>query len=142
MRHYVNNSYQEAEVLSADPLQLVRLLYRSALDEIVRARGCLATRDIPGRTRAVNKAIRIVVELAMSLNHERGGEISRSLVELYDYIQRLLIDANCRQADEPLAEAQAIMSTLQEAWENCPSATHRRTSTANDCEYTPISCAG
>ena len=39
MRPYANHSYQEAEILSADPLQLVRLLYRGALDEIVRARG-------------------------------------------------------------------------------------------------------
>ena len=142
MRHYANDSYQEAEILSADPLQLVRLLYRGALDEIVRARSCLAMRDIPGRVRAVNKAIRIVTELAVSLNHQQGGEISRGLVELYDYVQRLLIDANCRQADEPLAEAQKLMSTLQEAWENCWSAADRRSTAKEECEYTPLNCAG
>jgi flagellar protein FliS len=142
MRPYANTSYQEAEILSAEPLQLVQLLYRGALDEIVRARGCLAMRDIAGRSRAVNKAIRIVAELALSLNHEQGGEISRSLVELYDYTQRLLIDANCRQVDGPLAEAQKLMTTLQEAWEHYRTATHRSAGGQQDCEYTPISCAG
>ena len=142
MRPYGNDSYQEAEILSADPLQLVQLLYRGALDEIVRARGCLATRDIAGRTRAVNKAIRIVTELAVSLNHEQGGEISRGLVELYDYLQRLLIDANCRQVDGPLAEAQQLMTTLHEAWESCRPATARRPGTQQEYEYTPITCAG
>ena len=99
-------------------------------------------RDIAGRCRAVNKAIRIVAELAMSLNHEKGGEISRGLVELYNYVQRLLIDANCRQVDEPLAEAHELMTTLQEAWENCRPATPRHSNAKEDCEYTPISCAG
>jgi len=142
MRHYANDSYQEAEILSADPLQLVRLLYRGALDEIVGARGCLAKRDIAGRARAINKAIRIVAELALSLNHEQGGSISRDLVELYDYIQRLLIDANCRQVDEPLAEAHKLMTTLQEAWDNCVPPAHRRKGAEEDCEYAPINCAG
>jgi len=142
MRPYANTSYQEAEILSAEPLQLVLLLYRGALDEIVRARGCLAMRDIAGRARAVNKAIRIIAELALSLNREQGGDISRGLVELYDYIQRLLIDANCRQADGPLAEAQNLMTTLQEAWEHCAPATHRCAGAQEESEYTPINCAG
>jgi len=142
MRPYANNSYREAEILSADPLQLVRLLYRGALDGIVRARGCLARRDIAGRNQAINKTIRIITELAVSLNHEHGGDISRRLVELYDYVQRLLIDANCRQADEPLAEAQKLVTTLQEAWESCGPPNSHRADAPEECEYTPINCAG
>ena len=141
MRHYAHDSYQEAEILCADPLQLVRLLYRGALEEIGKARQCLAARDIAGRSRAITKALQILAELALSLDHERGGQLSRSLVEIYDYVQRLLVDANCRQIDAPLAEAQKLMSTLLEAWEQC------RPATAADApqperEHEPVSCAG
>jgi flagellar protein FliS len=142
MRHYVYDSYQEAEILSASPLHLVRLLYRGAIEAIVTARRCLASRDIAGRTRAINKAFGIVAELALSLDHEKGAEVSRTLVELYDYVQRLLIDANCRQVDPPLAEAQKLMTTLQEAWENCESAARARAGDLEECEYEPVSCAG
>ncbi len=140
MRHHFYDSYQEAEILSADPLELVRLLYRGAGEAIAQARKCLAGGDIAGRTRAINKAFTIVTELAFSLDHGKGTGLSRTLVELYDYIQRLLIDANSRQVDAPLAEAQTLMSTLQEAWENCGPAQPVRE--REECEYTPIRCAG
>jgi flagellar protein FliS len=142
MRHYVYDSYQEAEILSASPLHLVRLLYRGAIEAITTARRCLAAGDIAGRTQAINKAFKIVTELAFSLDHRQGAELSRTLVELYDYVQRLLIDANCRQADPPLAEAQKLMTTLLEAWENCERASHARTSEQQEREYEPVSCAG
>jgi flagellar protein FliS len=142
MRHYVYDSYQEAQILSASPLGLVRLLYRGALEAIATARRCLAARDIAGRTQAINKTLKIVTELAFSLDHQKGAELSRTLMELYDYIQRLLIDANCRQADPPLAEAQTLMTTLQEAWENCESAPRARFAEQQECAYTPVSCAG
>ena len=142
MRHYVYDSYQEAEVLSANPLGLVRLLYRGAIEAIATARRCLAAGDIAGRSQAITKAVKIVTELAFSLDHQKGAELSRTLVELYDYVQRLLIDANCRQVDPPLAEAQELMATLQEAWEKCESAPRTLSSEQRECEYAPVSCAG
>ena len=143
MRHYVFDSYQEAEVLSASPLELVRLLYRGAIEAIAKARQCLAAGDIAGRSQAITKALRIVAELTLSLDHQKGAELSRTLVELYDYVQRLLIDANCRQVDSPLAEAQELMATLQAAWENCDPERHTLASGQQEkCDYTPVSCAG
>jgi flagellar protein FliS len=142
MRHYVYDSYQEAEILSASPLQLVRLLYRGAIEAIVTARRCLAVGDIAGRTKAINKALKIVTELLFSLDREKEPKLSGALVELYAYVQRRLIDANCRQVDPPLAEAQDLMATLQQAWENCEPAPRTSVSHRAKCEYEPVSCAG
>ena len=143
MRHHVYSSYQESEILSADPLELVRLMYRGAGEAIARARQCVAVGDIAGRAKAINKALTIVTELTFSLDRQKGEELSRTLVELYNYIQRLLIDANCRQVDAPLAEAQGLMATLQEAWENCGPAS-RAVGQEEEVElaYAPVSCAG
>ena len=58
-----------------------------------------------------------MIELATSLDHERGGEISQRLALLYDYMQRQLLDANMKQSDGPLAEVLGLLSTLSEAWE-------------------------
>jgi flagellar secretion chaperone FliS len=142
MRHFAYDSYQEAEILSADPLELVRLLYRGAIEAIGEARQCLAAREIAGRARAINKALRIVTELAFSLDHRNGAGLSRTLVELYDYVQRLLIDANCRQVDPPLAEAGELMATLLEAWERCDAGSRAPGHKDEECEYAPVSCAG
>jgi len=142
MRHYIHDSYQEGEVLSASPLQLICLLYRAAVESIAEARRCVAARDILGRARAINKAYQIVAELMFSLDRHQEPELSRQLAALYDYIQRLLIDANCRQVDGPLAEAQILLTTLQEAWENCERPGRTQILGERECEYAPVSCAG
>jgi flagellar protein FliS len=116
-KHYQN--YLEEEVMAANPLQLVRLLYRGALDSITAARRHLRLGEIRARSVAISKAMAIVGELARSLNAERTGELSQILGQLYSYVQGLLIEANMRQSDPPLAEAEKLLSTLLEAWEYC-----------------------
>ena len=58
----------EASLLTAEPIELVRTLYRGALDAVSEARACLATSDAAGRSAAVSKAVNILRELAFSLN--------------------------------------------------------------------------
>jgi flagellar protein FliS len=108
--------YFESEVLHADPVKLVTLLYRGALEAISAARAALQAGDIPGRSRQILKAWRIVQELRESLNPAQGGEISRQLAELYAWVCQRLLDANTLQSEAPLAEAARVLGTLAEAW--------------------------
>src|SRR5579864_252848 len=117
-----NNAYQNQfadEALEANPLRLIELLYRSALDSIATAKRHLRSGEIRARSRAISKAMAIVTELSLSLNHQAGGEISRNLAELYGYIEKLLIQANVEQCEPPLAEAERLLSTLLEGWIIC-----------------------
>jgi flagellar protein FliS len=114
-------NYLETEIQSADPVQLVRMLYRGALDATIAARGYLQAGDIGSRSRSITKAHAILTELARCLNHDVGGEISRNLVELYDYMQRRLLAANMEQNDAPLAEVDKVLRELLEAWSVCQS---------------------
>jgi flagellar secretion chaperone FliS len=95
----------------------VRLLYQAALAAVRDARRHLAAGNIRERARAITRAGDILFELAGSLDHERGGEISPRLAHLYDYMQRRLTDANLRQQDQPLTEVLGLLTTLAEAWE-------------------------
>jgi flagellar protein FliS len=112
--HY--DRYLETEVLTADPLKLVNILYRAALEAVGAARRHLAAGEIRERSRKINRTWAILHELRRSLDAERGGEISRSLRDLYVYMQGRLIEANARQQDPPLAEVQQLLTTLQEGW--------------------------
>jgi flagellar protein FliS len=109
--------YLESKVLSADPVELIQILYQSALDSVREARTCLAKGDVAQRSAAISKVTRILLELTASLNHEAGQEISRNLADLYQYMQRRLLDANLKQSDEPLAETQQLLTTPLDAWE-------------------------
>jgi flagellar protein FliS len=131
--------YLEAEVLGASPVKLVEILYRAAAESVADARRHLFHGDIRARSRSITKASAIVNELMQSLDHARGGAISRGLVELYAYIQTRLIEANSRQIDPPLAEVEQLLGVLQEAWRAVPGAP-ATTAPDADAEHDPVSC--
>jgi len=116
MTNPAHEAYLAQTVLSADPVELVRMLYGGASEAVETARARLAAGDIRGRSAAISKAMGIVAELAAVLDHGRAPELSRSLAALYDYMQRRLFEANLRQADAPLAEVLGLVRTLAEAW--------------------------
>ena len=112
-----HDAYLESRVLSADPLELVHLLYEAAIEAVREARRYLAAGEIAARSRSITKAFGILQELVAALDHERGGEISGRLGQLYDYMQRRLLEANFQQTDQPLAEVLGLLATLAEAWQ-------------------------
>ncbi len=111
------NAYLEQKILSADPIETVRMLYQAAIIRTRDARRALAEGNIAERTRCINQVFDILNELNQSLDFEKGGSLSLQLARLYDYMQRRLIEANGAQTDAPLAEVVALLSTVGEAWE-------------------------
>lgn len=111
------NQYLDSEVLTADPIKLIQLLYRGALDAVRSARTALAARDIPTRCRLASKAMAILNELAVSLDHSVAPDFSHNMVELYDYMLRRLIEGNTQQTDGPLAEVEHLLADLLSAWQ-------------------------
>ena len=116
MGYHAHDAYLENRVLSADPTELVRLLYQTGLEAVRDARRHLANGEIVARSRAISKASAVLLELVGSLDLERGGEIAGRLGRLYDYMLRRLTEANFQQSDAPLAEVLSLMATLAEAW--------------------------
>ena len=110
-------AYFQASVLTAEPVELVRILHRSALESLQDARVHLAGGDIAGRSAAISKTMNIIRELSLSVNHESEPVLARRLVELYDYMQRRLLAAQVEQSDKPLIEVADLLATLCEAWE-------------------------
>jgi flagellar protein FliS len=113
-------------------VELIRLLYQTGVSAVQDARRYLAEGKIMERSKAITKASRVLIQLITALDHERGGEISRRLAALYDYMLRRLTEANFRQRDEPLAEVLSLLATLAEGWEGVrpaptpePAAGHR-----------------
>ncbi len=113
-----HEAYLESRIEAADPIQLVRLLYQGAISSVKNARSHLAAGRIVERSSSISQAHAILSELAASLDHKCGGELSLRLAQLYDYMQRRLLEANLQQKDEPLAETLGLLATLGEAWED------------------------
>jgi flagellar protein FliS len=111
------DAYLENRILSADPVELVHLLYQACASAVGDARRHLATGEIMMRARSISKACEILLELTSSLDYEQGGDLSQRLAQLYGYMHRRLLEANFQQNDEPLADVTGLLVTLVEAWE-------------------------
>ena len=117
MWNNVHDAYLESQVLSQDPVALVRLLYQGAIGAVQDARRHLSQGNIQARSGAISRAMEILIELTSSLDREQGGELALRLAQLYDYMRSRLLDANLQQSDEPLAEVLSLLATLGEAWQ-------------------------
>jgi flagellar secretion chaperone FliS len=108
--------YREVAVKTANPLQLVVMMYDAAICSLQEAKEQVGRRDIAGRSRSINKCISIISELQSCLNLKQGGEIATSLDRLYDYMKRRIFIANVEQSKEPLEEIEALLENLRSAW--------------------------
>ncbi len=108
--------YKEVAVKTANPLQLVVMMYDAAICSLKEAKEQLGRRDIAGRSRSINKCISIISELQSCLNLKQGADIATSLDRLYDYMKRRIFTANVEQSIEPLEEIEALLENLRSAW--------------------------
>jgi flagellar protein FliS len=64
----------------------------------------------------LGKAESVISELSNSLNSEEGGNISKSLESLYNFILKELLLANIKKDPVVLEKLTSILSKLREAW--------------------------
>jgi len=114
------NPYFEQMILSASPIELVRLMYQRAIACVADARDHLKAGRIRERTQAIKRAYAILAELLISLDAEIAPELAANLRRLYCYMQQRLIDANFLQQDGPLEETGRLLSNLADAWMAVP----------------------
>lgn len=108
--------YKEVAVKTANPLQLIVMMYDAAICSLKEAKEQVYRKDIAGRAQSINKCISIISELQSCLNIKQGGEIAASLDRLYDYMKRRIFIANVQQSIEPLEEIESLLGNLRSAW--------------------------
>ena len=109
-------AYRTQHIQTRSPLELVVLLYDSAIDRVVAARQAIDRADVRARGEAVSRALGIVAERRQTLDVERGGEIAERLDALYAYLTGRLMDVTVKGDAAALDEAQRLLSTLRDAW--------------------------
>ncbi len=108
--------YREVAIKTANPLQLVVIMYDAAIQSLQEAVEHLKSKDISARSRSLNKTVAILTELQASLDFEVGGDIGVSLDRLYTYMKKRVFQANVEQTAEPLVEVVALLGDLRSAW--------------------------
>jgi len=116
--------YQSVSVASgvedATPHRLVQMLLEGALDKIAAAKGHMLRDEIGEKGRFVSWAISIISGLQSSLDMEGGGEISRNLDSLYDYMVRRLGETAVTNDPAVLDEVTSLLLEIKSAWDVIP----------------------
>ena len=112
-----HKEYLSDRVLTATPVELIRILYEGAIQAVDQAVTALRSGDIQRRGQSITKAIEILSELRISLRHEGLQEAyANTLAGLYGYMQRQLIRAHSEQSENPMQEVARLLNTLLEGW--------------------------
>lgn len=105
-------------VATADPHQLILMLFDGALLAITTAAVALESKDTPRKGQSISKAIDIITNgLKVSLDMEAGGELAERLAALYDYMSERLLYANIHDNRAALDEVAGLLRDLRDAWQ-------------------------
>ncbi len=113
------NSYKAGvvtEVEEASPHRLIQLLFEGALQRIAVAKGLIQRREIEEKGNNISRAITIVGGLRASLDMSQG-EIAQNLDNLYEYIERRLLEANLKNDELILDEVSSLLRDIKVSWD-------------------------
>ena len=112
--------YQELNVTTASPMELILMLYDECIRSLDKAEKAFKTIPKPEQIEVIGNSLLhaqdIITELAVSLDMEKGGEIAHHLQRLYDFMVNHLSRANVNQEIKPIQDVRKIMADLREAW--------------------------
>jgi flagellar protein FliS len=115
-RAYANVGVETA-VASANPHQLIVLLFDGALQLIGEARLHMERHEIAAKGKAISRAIDFLMNgLKASLDMEAGGELAQQLAALYDYMVARLLYANLNNDVAALDEVRRLLTEIGGAW--------------------------
>lgn len=105
---------------TANPHQLITMLFEGGLERIAIAKGALQRGEIALKGQKVGQAIAILDGLRASLDEKNGGELARNLEELYVYMQRRLLEANLKNDLSALDEVYGLLEGIKDTWQAIP----------------------
>ncbi|ACJ34924.1 flagellar export chaperone FliS [Anoxybacillus flavithermus] len=107
-------SYQTNAVQTASPGELTLMLYNGCLKFIAQAKKAIEEKDIEARHTNLLKAQKIIQELMVTLNMEY--EVAKSMMTMYDYMYRRLVEANIKSDIAILEEVEGYVKEFRDTW--------------------------
>lgn len=106
--------YQQNSVLTASPQELTLMLYNGAIKFCNLGIEKIQCRDIEKSNYYILKVQDIIYELRVTLDDKY--EVSKEIRLLYEYISRLLEQANIEKNEEKLMEAKELIVDFRDLW--------------------------
>jgi len=113
---YAHQSYKSATVTTADRGKLVIMIYDHCIKWCKKAEDEIANNNVEPMVKALQRVQKGITELMCALDMEKGGEIAKNLLRLYEFYSRHLTKAIKERSAQPIEDIRVMMSSLREAW--------------------------
>lgn len=108
--------YQQNQILTASPEQILVMLYDAAIRFTRQAMNGIESGDRVQKLNGVSRAMAIITEFANTLDHSIGGEIAANLDALYAFMNNELTKANLNNDIEKLKVVETLFLDLRGTW--------------------------
>jgi len=111
------DAYIREEVMNLSPIGLVCRVLQGTATAIAKAERLTAADNHAASRKEVTRARALVNELRASLDHREGGDISKQLEGLYEFISSCLLRPAGRADIGDLQEASRIVHAIKEGFD-------------------------
>jgi flagellar secretion chaperone FliS len=108
--------YQEQQIQTASKEQLLIMLFDGAIRFCKVAKNAMSKGNLEESNKNLLKAQRIISEFMGSLDFEIGGEVSKNLFNLYEYLHYRLVQGNIKRKPEMIDEVIEHLVGLRDTW--------------------------
>ena len=109
-------AYLATQVETTSQGELLVMLYEAAIKFLKRAKIEIENKDYAKKGIYISKAMAIIHELTESLNKEKGGNITPSLLSLYQFCTMQLVQANIRLDTKRIDDVIRILDGIRSAY--------------------------
>lgn len=106
----------ESNLLSADPHQVILMMYDGLLESIAKTKGAIERNDLDTKSKMITKSVNIISALDNSLDPVAEPKISETFSSLYHYCIEKLNDANVTLEIAPIDEVFTLIKPIRDAW--------------------------
>jgi flagellar protein FliS len=110
------HQYQNNQIATAKPEQILILLYDGAIRFVYRAATAIVEKNVEQKNININKTVAILTELSATLDHSIGGQVAADLAALYDFMIRELTAVNRTNDQNRLETVRTILTELRDTW--------------------------
>jgi len=107
-------SYQQNSVLTATPGELTLMLYNGCIKFIRQGKLAISEDNIENKNTYIQKAQNIIRELMVTLDQKQP--VAKSMMQMYDYMNRRLIEANIKNDMTILDEVEGFVAEFRDTW--------------------------
>jgi flagellar secretion chaperone FliS len=112
----IQQSYREASVRGANPVQLVVRLYEQMIEDMRQVAIAIEQNDIMLRTKRIRHAILVIGHLQSSLDFSKGGKVAQDLNRFYDVLRQNLVQVQFHPSKRGVSQAITDLLAVREAW--------------------------